>query len=403
MGHGHGHGHARLDVPPRTRRLLLALAGGLGLAVVVGLWFLWPTGDPTEGARPLGAVGPAYEARVESAQPGPCPGQSTEADVLSGDCIEVAFELLAGPDRGETTTITFPVDAPSTPTFLVGEEVILAYEEQAEPGFEYSYLDRQRRPVLLWLALLFAVAVVLFGRLRGLAALGGLAASLVVLLAFIVPAILDGQNPVFVAVVGCGAIAFLVLYLAHGASSMTTVALLGTLSSLALTALLARLFVTLAQLSGFASEEAVIVQLSTTQIDAAGLVLAGVVIGALGALDDVTVTQASAVWELRAANPAMTARELYRAGVRIGRDHIASTVNTLLLAYVGASMPLLLFFVLSQQSLGTIANEEIVATEIVRTLVGSISLVASVPITTWLGARVVTASGTASEETASGE
>lgn len=369
--------------------MLRTVAGGLALAVLVGLWLLWPSGDPTQGVRPVGTVGPAYEARVEVVQPGPCPGEPTEADVLSGDCIEVAFELLEGPDRGETTTLTFPVDSPSTPTFLVGDEVILAYEEEAAPGFEYSYLDRQRRPVLLWLALLFAVAVVGLGRLRGLAALGGLAVSVLLLLAFIVPAIIDGRDPVLVAVVGSGAIAFGVLYLAHGPTSMTTVALLGTLSSLALTTLLARLFVTLAELSGFASEEAIIVQLATTRIDAAGLILAGVVIGALGALDDVTVTQASAVWELRAANPAMSSRELYRAGVRIGRDHIASTVNTLLLAYAGASMPLLLFFVLSEQSLGTIANEEIVATEIVRTLVGSIGLVASVPITTWLASRVV--------------
>jgi uncharacterized membrane protein len=151
---------------------------------------------------------------------------------------------------------------------------------------------------------------------------------------------------------------------------------------------LAQTFVGLANLSGFASDEATLLNLESGAIDIGGLVLAGVIIGALGALDDVTVTQASAVWELRAANPALGSRGLFRSGLRIGRDHIASTVNTLLLAYAGASMPLLLFFVISEQSLASVANQEIVATEIVRTLVGSMGLVASVPITTLLAARV---------------
>jgi uncharacterized membrane protein len=123
-------------------------------------------------------------------------------------------------------------------------------------------------------------------------------------------------------------------------------------------------------------------------LDFQGLVLAGIVLGAMGALDDVTVTQASAVWELRTANPSLTPAQLYRAGLRIGRDHIASTVNTLVLAYSGAALPLLALFVLSDQSFSSLANSEAVATEIIRTLVGSIGLVAAVPLTTWLAARV---------------
>jgi uncharacterized membrane protein len=193
---------------------------------------------------------------------------------------------------------------------------------------------------------------------------------------------------VAVAIVGSAAIAYVALYLAHGFNPMTTVALLGALGSLGLTALLAQVFVGLSRLSGFASEEAILVKLSAAQIDASGLVLAGIVIGALGALDDVTVTQASAVWEISAANPNLTARELYRSGIRVGRDHVASVVNTLLLAYAGAAMPLLLFFVISDAAVLDAANEEVVATEIVRTLVGSIGLVCAVPITTWLAARV---------------
>ena len=227
--------------------------------------------------------------------------------------------------------------------------------------------------------------MIALGRWRGVAALVGLGASIAVLVRFVLPALLEGTEPVLVAVVGSSAIAFLALYLAHGFRSMTTVALLGTLGALALTVALAWAFTEAARFSGFTSEEAFVVQLGTRGgVDLAGLVLAGMVLGALGALDDVTVTQASAVWELRTTNPRLTRRGLARAGMRIGSDHVASTVNTLALAYAGAALPLLILFVLSRQSLGTVANSEIIATEIVATLVGSIGLVAAVPLTTWL-------------------
>ncbi len=160
------------------------------------------------------------------------------------------------------------------------------------------------------------------------------------------------------------------------------------MGGLACTALLAVSFIALTGLTGFGSEEAFFVSAIGAGIDLRGLVLGGMVIGALGAIDDMTVTQASAVWELRAADPTMGRAGLLRSGMRIGRDHVASTVNTLVLAYAGASMPLLILFVLAEQSVGTVANGEVLATEIVRTLVGSIGLVASVPITTWLAARL---------------
>jgi uncharacterized membrane protein len=139
------------------------------------------------------------------------------------------------------------------------------------------------------------------------------------------------------------------------------------------------------------SEEAAFLEVSQQQVNLHGLLLASIIIGTLGVLDDVTVTQASAVWELHRANPECGPRNLYRAGIRIGRDHIASTVNTLVLAYAGASLPLLILFSVSNRSLGQVLNTESVAGEVVRTLVGSIGLVASVPITTGLAALVVTA------------
>jgi uncharacterized membrane protein len=227
-----------------------------------------------------------------------------------------------------------------------------------------------------------------------LAALAGLAASVVVLLQFVIPAILDGRSPVLVAVVGSSIIAFVALYVAHGFTRMTTVALLGTLAALGLTSVLSSIVVAAARFSGFATEESFILAFSGT-IDISGLVLAGIVLGAVGAIDDVTVTQASAVFEVSRVRPDLPRRELIASGLRVGRDHVASTVNTLLLAYAGAAMPLLLFFVLANQSLGTVLNSELVAIEAIRTLVGSIGLVSAVPLTTWLAA--VMAAGTASD------
>jgi uncharacterized membrane protein len=285
-------------------------------------------------------------------------------------------------------------------TFARGEQVLVNLFEgpggeleivsvaPVDLAVQYQYADSQRRGTLFWLALAFALVVVALGRLRGVLALAGLAASVIVLLQFVLPAILDGRSPVLVAVFGAAAIAYLALYLAHGFTRMTTVALLGTLAALALTALLSTVVVEAARFTGFATEESTLLTLFD-RIDVRGLLLAGIVLGAVGAIDDVTVTQASAVWELRAANPSIGLRRLVRSGLRIGRDHIASTVNTLLLAYAGASLPLLVLFVLSAQSLGTVANGEVVAVEIVRTLVGSIGLVAAVPFTTWLAAYTV--------------
>lgn len=358
----------------------------LGILTVVGLVVLWPRGELRADISGLGIglTADSYEARVSDVREVPCEGTAPEENIL---CLRVTFTLLEGPDQGQEATQEFAA-GPSAPALAQGEAVVVAHDPQAAPGFEYRFADRERKGTLVWLAIGFAAAVVALGRLRGLAALVGLAASFGVLLQFVLPAVLDGKSPLLVAVVGSAAIAFLALYLAHGVTPMTSVALVGTLASLVLTAVLASAFVEAARITGLATEEALIVRIGAAQIDLAGLVLGGVVIGALGAIDDMTVTQASAVWELRAANPTMPRRDLLRSGFRIGRDHVASTVNTLVLAYAGASMPLFILFVLSQQALTTVANTEVVATEIVRTLVGSIGLVASVPLTTWLAAYI---------------
>lgn len=242
---------------------------------------------------------------------------------------------------------------------------------------------------MLALLALFVAAVVALGRWRGLASLVGLGISIAVLMVFVLPSILLGNNPMWVGLVGASAIAFAALYLAHGFNPLTHVALLGTLGSLALVALLSMFFVGATALSGVVGDDVLVVQAFGAELSFSGLLLAGVLIGALGALDDMTVTQASSVLELWRADPDLGWRELYRRAIRIGRDHIASTVNTLVLAYAGSSLALLLLFIQSDQTIGRVITSEAIATEVVRTLTGSIGLVASVPLTTFLAAILV--------------
>ena len=204
------------------------------------------------------------------------------------------------------------------------------------------------------------------------------------ILVFVVPAILDGKEPLLVAVVGAMAVMLVTITLAHGRGPKSLAAILGTALSLMLTVALAVIFTDLAHLTGLATEEAGFLQSTGAHIDVEGLLLAGMVIGALGVLDDVTISQSSTVLALRRANPALRFRELFGLAMRVGQDHVSATVNTLVLAYVGASLPVLLIFSSGQLGFFDAANVELVAKEIVATLVGSIGLIAAVPITTAL-------------------
>jgi uncharacterized membrane protein len=373
---------------PRPRApILSASAGGIAVLVVIGLLVLWPSPDPGPDVPALSSFEGIYPATTTERNERTCVG----ADV-STRCLSATFRLLEGPDRGTTITIELPANSSRVAGVEVERRVLLGHQPAVE-GFEYVFLDPDRRSPLLVLAGVFAVAVVALGGWRGATALAGLLATLLVLFLFVVPAILDGRDPLLISLVGSVAIAFAALYLSHGVDVKTTVALFGTLGGLLCAATFAVVFMGVAEITGFASEEALYLTALGTNVDLRGLILGGMMIGALGAIDDMTVTQAAAVWELRASDPTMQRRRLLRSGMRIGRDHVASTVNTLVLAYAGASMPLLILFVLSDQPISTVANGEIVATEIVRTLVGSLGLIASVPITTWLAIHVVARRG----------
>ena len=389
VAHGRAHLHDLDDDGGIRRllahRLLLAVVVAAVAASAVGAALLWPSGEDTGIARFLGPPAELVDARVVDVARGPCAGTQEQEGV---GCVLVSVELAGGPDEG-TTAVIESSEGPGTPELARGDRIVVGHTPDAPEGSRYYFADFQRRSPLLWLAALFAAAVLLLGRARGLRALVGLAAALLVLLVFVLPAILEGRSPVAVAVVGSALILLATLYLSHGLNVRTTTAVVGTLASLGLIGALAVAFVAATNLTGLGSEEATFLQAATGRINLKGLLLGGIVIGSLGVLDDVTVTQASAVWELHLANPRMGPARLYRSAVRIGRDHIASTVNTLVLAYAGASLPLLILLVETNRQVADVLTGEVVAVEIVRTLVGSIGLVASVPITTALAALVV--------------
>jgi uncharacterized membrane protein len=381
--HSHVHDHAA-SVTPRVRRRLGLLVIAIGVAAGIGLVLLWPRGTaPSLGSNGLTEV----NATVDTVDHGRCP--SIEVQGADTDCQLVYADVTSGPTKGDRAYLELRDIDFSIPNLSPGDHVVLRYSADAPAPFNYYFWDFQRSHALWALAALFAVVVVVVGRGRGVRALLGLIASLGVIVWFLLPSLLRANDALLVALVATVTVAIIALYLAHGVNTATTIALLGTLASLAIIVVLAAISVRVAHLTGLSDESAQVLRVTAEAIDPRGLLIAGTVIGALGVLDDITVTQVSAVAELHDANPELGPSALYRRAIRIGRDHIASTVNTLILAYVGASLPLLLFFTQSGQSMGRVSAREVVAEEIVRTLVGSIGLVLAVPITTGLASWVL--------------
>ena len=386
----HGHDHSRIagtrwaDHQPLLP--LLVLLTVTLVATVVGVVWLWPDGrgraDLVEAAGQVGVSTQRVVADVQSVSEGPC---SYSGSGNPQNCRTVVVVPGSGPDALKAVTLPeFNLEqAGYVPDPAPGDRIVVGYEPSTD---FYFYADEDRRATLWVLAGVFAVFVLVLGRIRGLRALASMALTGLVLVGFMAPSILDGREPLLVALVAASVIAFAGFYLTHGPTPETTIALAGTLGSLALTLGLSTLFFTAARFTGVATEEGAILSFVSGGIDLSSLLLAGAMIGALGALDDVTITQAATVAELRRADPALPVPRLIAGGLRVGRAHIASTINTLLLAYVGASMPLLLLFAVSDQSWGMVANSELIAVEIARTLCGSMGLVAAVPLTTALAA-----------------
>lgn len=279
-------------------------------------------------------------------------------------------------------------DTNSAYAFKVGQRVELYYAPSVSGQRSYVIIDWIRRPALLWLSLVFMVSVFAVARFKGLRALFATLCSLLIIISFILPRILEGWNPLLVSLLGIGGILVLAIYFVHGLSWSTTAALIGTYAAVLITMLIGIVFSEWAYLSGFGSEEAMMLSFSAKQVDIKGLLMAGLLISAIGALTDITIVQASIIRELAFLNPQFKTWKLYQHGMNVGYDHVGSLVNTLVLAYTGTTLPLLLVLRLNEFNLKRALNLELVAVEVIHTLVASIGLILAVPLTTLIASML---------------
>ncbi len=366
------------------RRLIVSVACLL-VATVIGLVALWPGKAGTSG--PSEAFGgTTLPATVDTASIVPCPGPAAQ------DCRVIQITVNGGPHPGDHASIDLG-PAASTPDVGAGASIRVTHvaPPQGVPASsipagtpKYQFVDFDRHSSLLWLVVVFAVLVLVLGRWRGLLALVGFSISLLLVTKFLVPAMVAGSPPFLVSLVAALAVMFVTLALTSGFGAQSLAAALGIASSLLLAALLAELWAHLGHLNGLTSELATVVPQAGIKVSLQGIVIAGMVVGALGVIADMAVTQASAVMALRRANPSLEARQLYTEAFVVGRDHLSATINTLVLAYVGATLPLLLVIHATNVGLGDALNAQDIAEPIIATLVGSIGLLAAVPITTGL-------------------
>lgn len=366
------------DVPfVGLRRNARALVGGVLLLLAIG--FVVPDLSPAPTAPPAVEL---LRGRIVAFLP-------LGDDVTAPD---VQLQILAGPRRGETIDgyLQGPSGQQDLPRYNIGDEVIVNASLQPDSVY-MAVADLYRVPVLGLLLGLFALAVTVVGGWRGVRSLIALGLTLAVVVKIVVPLILAGWEPAWVAIVAATAVTIATFLLTEGARAQTVAAALGTFGALALTALLAIGFDALARFTTLrGSEDASYLQaVGITAIDLGGLILAAIIFGALGILDDVTVTQAAIVSELHDANPSLRGLALARRAMNVGRSHIAATVNNLVLAYVGASLPLLVLFAAGRQDPLLTASTEAVAVEVVRAIVGSIGIVAAVPLTTAIAVALV--------------
>jgi uncharacterized membrane protein len=359
--------------------LLGALLVPAFIATVCAVVALWPAQHVSSSY--VRQIHPAavVSATVVTAVPALC---GTGLDGKT--CIQVGFRLAGS----KTVSINMNPGA-GQPRLHAGDQVRLARYVDTVGQESYAFDDFQRTRSLYWLGLLSAVGIIAVARLRGVAAIAGVTISALGIGHFVIPALLAGRSPVVVALVGASALLFVVLYLAHGFSARTSAALVGTLAGLGLCVLLSTWATAATRITGLTSEDSLALQGFSVKLDLHQLLICGFVIGALGALNDVTITQASAVWELRATDVTIPSRTLYRRAMRIGRDHIASSVYTLLFAYAGAALPTLLVLTLLGRPLGQVVNGDWASVELVRAAVAILGLVAAVPITTAVAVAAV--------------
>ncbi len=290
-------------------------------------------------------------------------------------------EVIGGDDKGKLMTAQYEIGIAGK--LAAGDEVVIN-----KPGGDENsayVVDPYRLNRLSWFILLFFAVAIYFGRRRGLFAILGLVISVFIIFYYLVPRIIAGGSPLGVSLVAAFFITVISLFVAHGISKRTAIAFVSTILSLVIAIVTDLVLVYSTKLTGTGSEEAVYLQFGTSPVDLQGILLAGILIGVLGILDDITTAQAACVEEIHNANPSFSMKELYRRGLSVGREHIASLINTLVLAYVGISLPMILLIMSSKGgTLWVVMNSGFMAEEIVRTLVGSLVLVVAVPLTTFL-------------------
>lgn len=378
--------------------MLIALALA-GVATLAGLIHLWPNhdavGDLSEHAE-FAVEGVTFpEGRITQldteCEPGEMYEQATAPAIAA--CQIAHVEILDGEFRGDTTTV-FLRGSQAHSDLRTGDTLVLMHnpstsdhsvaEEPESDGYSVFGINRNI-PLSLW-ALAFIIIVTVIGLHRGFLALIALGLSGLIIVNFVLPGLLSGGPGIAIALVGSSAIMYVALYLAHGPSIRTSAALAGTLLAVVLTAVIAHFSVSTSRLSGLSDEESGILSSIATQMDFQGLLTCAIIIAGLGILNDVTITQTSSVWELRAAAPTLSRREIFAGAMRIGRDHIASTIYTIVFAYTGAALTVLLLLYLYDQPILNILSQDQMALEIIRTLTSGIGLVLAVPITTAIAA-----------------
>ena len=299
--------------------------------------------------------------------------QIARVNILSGEYAGIPMEIDYGKRQVRSDDYLFKV----------GDKVMVSISKTPDNVVNAYFVDFVRTTPILWLTGIFSIAIILISRWKGFRALLSMAFSLYIIIGYIIPHILVGEDPLRVSIIGSIILLGVTLYLTYGWNLKTHASVLSMILVLLLTGALSALFVVFTKLNGTGDENVMfLMQLMETPINLRGLLLGGMIIGALGVLDDLVTTQASAVFELHHANPNFGFRDLYNSAMRIGQDHVAATVNTLVLAYAGASLPMLLMFSLARGDYGYLVNFSFIAEEIVRTLVGSLGLIAAVPLTT---------------------
>ena len=363
------------------------LPGSVGDAIENDSSFSFPSSTSDE--TPIESTDEFYQAKVvritnevDDSGYGPDTGTDTFTQQLD-------VEILTGPDKGMLVSSTNQVALTdkSFKKLSPGDRIVIG---KTNVGNEIQYyMSDTYRLNSLWIVLAIFIGItLLLTRFQGLKAFVGLFASFLVITWYIIPHILHGGNPTIVSIIGTTMIAATSLYIAHGFHRRTSIAFVGTIISIVIAVVLSYIFVRVTHLFGMGSEEAFYLQFAPgTSINLRGLLLGGIIIGVLGILDDITTAQSAVVEQIYQANPTLSSGELYKRGSVVGREHILSLVNTLVLAYTGASLPLILLFKIYQHPVWVTLNSEIIMEEIVRMLIGSITLIIAVPITTFIAAE----------------